>query len=157
MRPAILLDSNLLLLLIVGYASLDYLTMHKRLRSEYTVEDYLLLLEVLRDVHAVILTPNTLTETSNLLKHIDNPARKHVLLTLQAFIKNQPEQYISSLRGSTRSEFARLGLTDSVLLEALLLSRSGASMRLLTVDHDLAIAAENAGYDVVNFNHIRVM
>lgn len=47
-----------------------------------------------------------------------------------------------------------LGLTDAVLLE---LSSIEAESRptLLTVDLDLAIAAEMQNYPVMNFNHYR--
>ena len=64
------------------------------------------------------------------------------------------EQFIPSATGVARAEFLALGLTDAVLLE---LSSVEVDDRptLMTVDLDLAIAAEMRGYRVMNFNHYR--
>jgi|GEM_PF-5617903 hypothetical protein len=49
MKNPVLLDSNLLLLLIVGTVSLDYLSKHKNLRNQYTADDYKILIIQLED------------------------------------------------------------------------------------------------------------
>ncbi len=65
-RGGVFIDSSLLVLLVVGSAGRDLIAKRRRLR-EYTVEDYELLIDLLSPVDQVFVTPNTLTETSNLL------------------------------------------------------------------------------------------
>ena len=63
------IDANLLVLLVVGSAGRDYISKHRRLRR-FSKEDYDLLLRLIRKAKGtrrVFVTPNTLTETSNLL------------------------------------------------------------------------------------------
>ena len=74
---AVILDSNLLVLLVVGTTSRSYIGKHKRLRA-YTDRDFVLLLEVLSAAQRIIVTPNTVTETSNLAGQIAEPARSRI-------------------------------------------------------------------------------
>ena len=60
----IVLDANLLLLLVVGLTSRAYISKHKRLQG-YEELDFDLLICLIGSAN-VIVTPNTLTETSNL-------------------------------------------------------------------------------------------
>ena len=59
-------DANLLVLFVVGSESPDLIPKHRRLKG-YLAEDYDLLFLLLDEVDQVFVTPNTLTETSNLL------------------------------------------------------------------------------------------
>ena len=61
------LDSNLLILLVVGSESRDLIPRHRRLQH-YPSEDYDILLDILQDADQLFVTPNTLTEASNLLR-----------------------------------------------------------------------------------------
>jgi hypothetical protein len=54
----IILDAHLLLLLIVGTASRDYIAMHRRLRA-YTDSDFTLLTGMLTAAAKIVVTPNT--------------------------------------------------------------------------------------------------
>ena len=73
------IDSNLLVLLTVGSVGRDLIAKHRRLR-EYTAEDYGILVDLLSRFDQVFVTPNTLTETSNLLEHApDHGARSSVV------------------------------------------------------------------------------
>ena len=60
------IDSNLLLLLVVGRSSRDIIAKHKRLR-QFTARDYDILLDLLDGTAQVFVTPHTLAEASNLL------------------------------------------------------------------------------------------
>ncbi len=145
----VVLDSNLLLLLVVGLAGEKYISKHKRLAA-YAVEDYRLLVESISGVERVIVTPNTLTETSNLLGYIAEPDRSHLYLAFRELIGLAEEKYYESDQSTRRAEFPRLGLTDSAILEAV----SDANP-LLTVHLDLYLAALAAGGKAMNFNHMR--
>ena len=150
-RLAVAIDSNLLLLLVVGMASREYIRKHKRLQ-EFTADDYDLLQEQLSVATEVIVTPNTLTETSNLIDHIADPARKHIYDLLRELLRSSSssEVYIPSQSAAERPELPRLGLTDCALLDVC----SGGTP-LITVDLKLYLAAIAAGDKALNFNHLR--
>lgn len=145
----ILLDTNLLLLFVVGTASRDYISKHKRL-TQFTVEDYDTLVKVIERAPEVLLSPNTLTETSNLAAYIAEPAKGAIFQVLKNVISGSQERYISSRVATERLEFLRLGLTDAALVEA-----STEEVAILTTDLDLYLAAIAKGSPAMNFNHLR--
>jgi rRNA-processing protein FCF1 len=150
MRKSVAVDTNLLLLLIVGKSDRRYIKSHKKTKS-YNLDDFDLLLRILSKYQKIIITPNVLTETSNLASHInDESAKEAIFRTLAALISRYDEQYVISKDASLRREFIRLGLSDSALLEV-----NKAGVVMLTADRDLHLAAEKAGYKSINFNHIR--
>ena len=71
-RTGLFIDANLLLLLIVGSVGEDLIAKHRRLAG-YTAEDYDVLLQQIQPTDQVFVTPNTLTETSNLLAQHGHP------------------------------------------------------------------------------------
>jgi hypothetical protein len=145
----ILIDTNLLVLFIVGTVSRQYISKHKRL-TQFIPEDYDVLLEILNQASSLLITPNTLTETSNLVAYIYEPARTEIFIVFQQFLNNWREIYIPSTTVSARQEFIRLGLADAAMLEAL-----SKDMLLLTTDLDLYLVASSLGFSAVNFNQIR--
>ncbi|MFZ5450700.1 MAG: PIN domain-containing protein [Thermodesulfobacteriota bacterium] len=145
----LVIDTNLLLLFVVGITNRNLITRHKRLK-EFCLEDYDLLCQVIKSSFEVLVTPNTLTETSNLLGYINEPARTQLFETFHSFIQSTQEEYIDSRIASNAMEFLRLGLTDSGLLEITNESRS-----ILTTDLDLYLSALSRGLSAVNFNHLR--
>jgi hypothetical protein len=114
----VILDTNLLILLVVGATSPKYIAKHKRLKA-YSKDDYALLLGIMTSASKVIVTPNILTETSNLLAHINEPARSEIFRCFRSLIQSQAteEHYFESNVISARAEFIRLGLADVSLLE----------------------------------------
>ena len=81
----VLLDANLLVLFVVGAASIDYIERHKRLRV-YTPCNYHLLVGLLSSAASVCVAPSRVTEASNLARHIDEPARSEVSEALRTFL-----------------------------------------------------------------------
>jgi len=61
------------------------------------------------------------------------------------FIESAEEPGISAKTASQSPNFIRLGLTDAAIL-----SLDPAKMLLLTVDHDLHIAAAERGFETLN-------
>lgn len=149
MRKAVAVDANLLVLLVVGGTSQNYISRHKRCR-EFTKNDYGILYEFLSNFSKVIATPNILTETSNLLSHINEPARTEIFCAYRVFITGIEETIVSSQRASHRQEFLRLGLSDAALLEL-----ADRDIILLTRDSDLYLAALASGREAINFAHIQ--
>ncbi len=147
------IDANLLVLLVVGNVDQDLIAKHRRLRREYTAEDYETLLDLLSQTRQsqIYVTPNTLTETSNLLKQHRDPERSWLFEELRALIEDSKEVVLASAQASSNSAFVRLGLTDAALLELV-----SSETPLLTVDSILYDAvARNVPESAVNFNHHR--
>ena len=144
------IDSNILLLLVVGRVSRELISRHRRLEG-FFAEDYDILLDLLQQVRQVFVTPNTLTETSNLLGKHREPERSRLFQELRSVILDSEEVIISSATASANDVFPRLGLTDAALLEAV-----SADIPLLTMDHNLHQAALEAGTGfAVNFAAFR--
>ena len=144
------LDTNLFVLLVVGSESRDLISKHRRL-EHYSDEDYDILLEVLRDADQLFVTPNTLTETSNLVSQHREPERSLLMRRLQYFIHVSEEIVVASVDASSNAKFEELGLADAALLET-----ATVDTPLLTVDFGLYLAAIESGEDrAVNFTSYR--
>lgn len=145
------IDSNLLVLLVVGETDREMISRHRRTRS-YRVEDYDLLVRLINDTdQPVFVTPNTLTEASNLLAQHREPERSRIFDVLGTLIETTEEKFVESRAVTRNPDFTRLGLTDAVLLDVI-----SASNPLITADLRLYLAAsakeEGAAF---NFSHYR--
>ncbi|HEY0075965.1 MAG TPA: hypothetical protein VGB77_17830 [Abditibacteriaceae bacterium] len=145
----IILDTNLLVLLIVGLTDEKLISKHKRART-FVPEDFLLLQLFLQDYQQIVVTPHILAETSNLAAQIGDPDKSKILQTLGLFISVQEEIQHPSKNAVNSLYFARLGLTDSVILEIL-----PEGLPLLTDDLSLYLQAVSAEHQAYNFNHLR--
>ena len=144
------IDANLLVLLIVGSVDQDLIAKHRRLRR-FAVEDYERLVNLIDRVDRVLATPNTLTETSNLLAQHRDPERSRFFDKLKFIIQESKESVVASTVASRNNAFERLGLTDAALLEV-----ATAETPLVTVDLDLYLEALAKGQDTaVNFTHLQ--
>ena len=139
------IDANLLTLLVVGGVDPELIAKHRRLR-DYTAGDYEILLVILEEVERVFVTPNTLTEASNLLRQHGEPERTRLMHGLAYLIDESEEIVIASSRASANPHFTGLGLADTVLLESV-----SAQTPLVTADLALYLAAlaqdENAAFN----------
>ena len=144
------IDASLLVLLVVGDEGREFISKHKRLQH-FTTDDYETLRTMVRQADRVFVTPNTLTETSNLLAQHADPERSLFFDRLRLLIGESEEITISSAEASSNSSYRRLGLTDAALLEVVT-----ADTPLVTVDFDLYIAAARKDPDAaLNFIHYR--
>ena len=144
------LDANLLVLLVVGSESRELISKHRRLR-DYSAEDYDILIELLENANRLFVTPNTLTEASNLLSQHGEPERSLVMRRLQFLIHESREVVVASADASSNVKFEELGLADAALLETIT-----PDIPLLTVDFGLYLAAFESGDErAFNFNHYR--
>ena len=150
MLLGIYIDTNLLVLLVVGLTGPTLISKHRR-TQEFTVDDYDLLVAVVDRSGKVFVTPNTLTEACNLLAQHAEPERSQLLSKLKNLVEESSETVISSEDAANHGEFLRLGLTDAVLLEAV-----SPETPLVTVDLKLYAAALAGGKEAaINFNHSR--
>ncbi len=146
MRPAsAFIDTNLLILLLVGSVERTLVEKHKRTRN-FLLEDYDRLLMLVVSLDRVLVTPNTLTETSNLLNRSQDI---RLMKQLKLLIHGSKEVYVASQAAVTNRYFNQLGLTDAALLEAI-----SEEQPLITVDFDLYGAALSRGQNFAyNFTH----
>ena len=150
MPSALFIDANLIVLLVVGLVGRDLIGRHKRTKT-FVVEDYDRLSRAISQVDTIRVTPNTLTEASNLLRQHGEPQRSRLLLKLGALIEQSPETVVPSVEAARNDVFPRLGLTDAALLKVV-----SADAPLLTTDLNLYVAALAGGDEAaINFNHWR--
>ena len=147
---AYFIDANLLLLLVVGSVNRDAIARHRRLR-EFTRDDFGILLNLINQVERVLVTPNTLTETSNLLSLHGEPERSRFFERLRLIIEQTEEIVVASANASSNNAFTRLGLTDAALLEV-----ATKETPIITVDFGLYLAASSSNPgSAINFTHLR--
>ena len=144
------IDTNLLTLLVIGSLDPELIAKHRQLQG-YSSQDFVILNDLLGSVKTVFVTPNTLTETSNLLAQHGEPERSRFFEKFRLIIHTSEELVVASKTGSDNSKFGDLGLTDAVLLEAIT-----SEAPPVTVDLDLYLAAlDKVGDTAVNFTHLR--
>ena len=69
-------DANLMVLLVVGNVGRHLVAKHRRLQ-DFSARDYDILVRLLNRAGRMYVTPNTLTETSNLLAQHQDPERTY--------------------------------------------------------------------------------
>ena len=145
------IDSNLLVLLAVGAVDRSQVGRHRRARR-FVPEDYARLMAIVAALERVLVTPNTLTEASNLLRQHGEPERSLLMAGLRYLIEHSEEVAIPSARAAANPSFVALGITDAALLEAV-----SPQTPLITVDLDLYLAALERGESAaVNFREFMI-
>ena len=122
-KTGLIIDSNLLILLIIGLHNESDITNHERTGS-YCVDDFRFLKKVLSTTNKIILTPHIMSEVSNMLIEgkssksgslINNPhfdeSIKIVSNADEVYIKK--EYLIENLK-----ELASVGFTDLSIIKA---------------------------------------
>ena len=145
----IIIDTNLLLLFIVGLTDCHLIGKHKRTKN-FEVADYDLLLNCLSMYQEIVVTPHILTETSNLLSQAPESTALSLRIMLSELLKTQKEEFESSSEVIKHDSFLRLGLTDSAIIR--LVERG---IPLITVDLDLYLSAVKHNPNVINFTHLQ--
>jgi hypothetical protein len=152
MPPAgrvLLIDTNLLVLLVVGLVDPQQIERFKRTRA-YKRADFELLRSFVDGFDALVTTPNVLTEASNLAGQLAEPLRRTALAALAAIAHGADERYYASGTLVQEPIYLRLGLTDTAVAVA-----ARENVAVLTDDLDLYGRLANAGATVYNFTHLR--
>ena len=147
----VLIDTNILLMYIVGTLDPRLIPMFKRTKM-FTVDDYTILCRFLHPFRSIVTAPNILTEVSNLAGQMAEPRRTQVFQIFSQAVKVIPEQYVQSTMAVENSVFVRLGLTDMVIAKI-----AEGAVLVLTDDFKLSQHLERSGLAVVNFNHVRTL
>lgn len=144
----VLIDTNLLLLLLVGTHDRRRISSFKR-TLKYTQYDYQRLAWFSTQFRVHWTTPNILTEVDNLGRQLRQDEWKNFSVVFSKFAGAANEIHLSSAEAAGSNNFARLGLADTVTIEL------RNKLLILTDDLPLSVAAQRSGLDALNFNHIR--
>lgn len=145
---SVLLDSNTLLLWIVGNLQPGKVGTG-RLRA-FDLDDLGRLSEFLDNYQKHVTLPNILTEVSNLLGSGNQLMASGGPEALAHYASKVAEQYQPSLEVVRSEGFLSLGLTDAAILS---LQHSG--LTVFTVDHELFGRLAERGVKVVNLFHYK--
>lgn len=147
---SVLIDTNLLVLLIVGSVDRKLIEKHRRTR-QFVTRDYDELCELLAPYDEIWITVHCLAETSNLLKQAGSGrVRDDLMLKLAVFCAQSRESYLPKERVTADECFVRLGVADTGFVQ-----KSKRVDQSITVDVDLYLTISRLGRNVVNFNHVR--
>lgn len=150
----ILLDSNLLLVFLSGALGANFFARFKRV-SNYKMEDYELLVRLLKSFTVVLTTPHVLTEVSNLANSLPHSYKQNWYLNLAALIASEHqstgmrENWTPAADLVESQDFAAFGITDVAL------SRLSSEALLVTDDYRLSSTLRSRGIPVLNFSDLR--
>jgi hypothetical protein len=146
------IDTQVLLLLVVGLVDRNFIPSHKRLK-QFDTDAFDLLLSVIGGAERIVATPNSLTEVSNLLSQgVSEPLRSALWQGFAVFIKSSIfELYFPTARAAHDQTFAQLGLADCVWLGCI-----ETDTILLTDDLALYNEARSRGIAAYNFTYLRI-
>lgn len=145
----LLIDTNLLVLLVIGSVSPTAIVGNKRL-SAYTVTDYKLLLSFVERFSALFTTPHILTEVSNLIG-CETKQQQQALEILKLLTQRMEEVLPAShetMNTHSRS-YLKFGLSDASIHRV-------AADNLLVLTDDLNFCYYLQGQNILalNFNNL---
>lgn len=146
---SVLLDTNLLVLLVVGLYDKSAIGEHKRTR-EFVPEDYEILSKKLNEFEEVWITSHCLAEVSNLLKQTHAGQGRDLLNILGEFGGSARESHSPMKRIFDHDFFRSFGVADTGLF-----IKAHRVTCVLTTDFVLYRKILMEGRKVINFNHLR--
>lgn len=143
------LDTNLLVLLLVGKVNPQRIESFKRTQSFTKHEFRLLQILVESFGHPLVATPHVLSQVSDLT---DIPGAEGFLVRqlLKTMVKEIDEKYTEARKLVDHAAFARFGLGDASVAAA-----CEHNFVVVAADVRLHLALEVLGHDSINFNHVR--
>ncbi len=149
----LLIDTNILLLLLIGRTQRTLVETFKRTsRHGFTGNDFDRLMRVVRRFRHVFTTTSILTEASNLGWQLSGPTRTRFAETLRQTMLSLDEKPMPCREVIDEQHFVKVGLTDAGVFQ---LARQG--LLVLTDDAVLSGLLEKSQFDVINFNHLRLL
>lgn len=156
LRSGVLVDTNLLLVYFVGlYDSVSgyqVINNFKYTKGRYDTGDFDVLIALLERFDTRITTPHILTEVSNMLGQLSDPARTTCFELLKQTIPSLHELSISSTQLSDDEAFLKFGIADTAIRKV-----AEDSYLVLTDDFRLAGYLDRIGIDALNFHHIKLL
>jgi rRNA maturation endonuclease Nob1 len=144
------IDTNALVLLIVGLIDKNLISRHKR-TSGFDKKDFDNLRLIARKPSDIIVPNNVWTEVDNLLNGFRGIHKSEYYLLLKKLIQETTEEYIASVDLVNKDSFQTVGITDSILLELSL-----ATQHLITSDYELTNIARSKRVKVYNLHEQKI-
>lgn len=110
-----LIDTNSLVILILGLLNVKHLGKHKR-ASIYDEDDFIELLDFIEDPKNLVVLPNVWSEVDNLLNDFAGAEKYPYIQQIIEIIQNSSEIYLDTQSSTVHYAFPNLGITDSLLL-----------------------------------------
>jgi hypothetical protein len=149
-RFTVLLDTNLLLLFIVGSVAAERIGAISR-TDEFDQSDFEVLLAVLNDFRYTVTTPHVLSQTSDLLgKGVTGELEASLRRRLHQVAVVTHERFVTARKLGNDAFALPYGLADAGVIEA---ARSGCTV--LSTDVALCNELQRRGLEAKNFNHLR--
>ena len=141
----------MLLVYVIGKNHPELLGHHKRVR-EYMPEDFDLLIQLVNGIDQVVLTPNAVTECSDLLNdsHCEADAKQALKDLIDSPSCMVTEEYVPSTRAAGADQYKFLGIADCAMLELV-----DSNTILISADGALSREASKKNSRCINFNHYR--
>lgn len=146
-----LVDTNILLLYFIGVYDQGLIERWGRTADRFVAADFDTLSVLLEGFERLAVTPHILTEVSNMLGGLSDPAKTECFGLFARVIRSTMHEKCTP--GSDLSEspaFISFGIADTSILDA-----ATDSYLVLTDDLDLYAYLLSQGVDVLNFNEIR--
>ena len=147
--PKLVLDSNMLVLFVIGGVDPKLLGDAKRVK-EYRPSDYELVYIYVNEFSEIVLLPNTISEASDLLDQLKGGRRERCMERLAQLVKGSSERYIASVSAMEQPEYMALGVADAAILCTL-----ESDTYLLTADRKLYLAALHRSCEAQYFQELR--
>lgn len=145
----VVVDTNLLLLYVVGVQNPDRINRFSR-TDTFTTDDFDLLDRLLGHFETIVTTPPILTEVSNLLGQLPNQPRRACMRLFRELIPELDEIHRASGEVCDHPYFIQFRLTDTGIADV-----SADSHLIVTDDLQLYHRLANDRQAVINFNHLR--
>ena len=150
-RNSLLIDTNLLILLLVGSCNPSLIGTNKITANQgFDEEDFNSLRDFIGRFQKLVTTPHILTEVSNHTEKIKGVDHPQIISQFAQWIETLEEHSESSKQLAKTEAFARYGLTDSAVSHL-----ANKNLLVLTIDLQLAGYLHKRGVNVINFNHVR--
>jgi len=136
-------------MIVVGSFDRSMVGTFKR-TEQYTIEDFDLVMNIIRRTDRIVTLSSILTEVSNLAGQLRDDVKSRCFAVFARQIELMEEQQLLSADIARSDEFPRFGLTDAAILKV---AQSGRLV--LTDDFRLSQYIDSLGLPVLNFNHLR--
>jgi len=147
-RLGVLLDTNLMVLLAIGYYDRKRISSFKR-TLQYTHQDFSLLAGIVGQFDRAVTTPHILAEADNLTRQLPEREHRAIAAITARLVEGLFEVYVPSKMAARHERYPILGLTDCATIEA------AEQALVLTDDFPLANILAHLGRGVINLNHLR--
>lgn len=149
-RDGILLDTNVLLVLLVGSVDEKLVGNVSRLRG-YDAEDFRRLSDLVSNANRIVMTPHIAVETWNLADNmLYGSHKKSFMNAFGSLMIRSEERWTKTVEICKARHFSRLGVADTGI--AIIKRRRPV---VITDDSGLFRALGELGHRCINFTHLR--